>query len=56
MTHPQSSWVLPEMAEVWQQTLSWQPNEDQKRLFQQLYEGILSGNRQLNLTRITEPV
>jgi 16S rRNA (guanine527-N7)-methyltransferase len=25
-------------------------------LFQQLYEGILEGNRQLNLTRITEPV
>lgn len=47
--------VLPEMAEVWQQTLSWQPTPEQQHLFQQLYEGILAGNQQLNLTRITDP-
>jgi 16S rRNA (guanine527-N7)-methyltransferase len=46
---------LPEMAEIWQQTLNWQPTEEQQRRFQQLYELILEGNRQLNLTRITEP-
>jgi 16S rRNA (guanine527-N7)-methyltransferase len=44
------------MTDVWQQTLNWQPTVEQQQLFQQLYEGILAGNRQLNLTRITEPV
>jgi 16S rRNA (guanine527-N7)-methyltransferase len=46
---------LPEMADIWQQTLNWQPNIQQQQLFQQLYELILAGNRQLNLTRITNP-
>ncbi|HYW20072.1 MAG TPA: 16S rRNA (guanine(527)-N(7))-methyltransferase RsmG [Nodularia sp. (in: cyanobacteria)] len=45
--------LLPEMAEIWQQTLNWQPNEQQQQQFQQLYELIVVGNRQLNLTRIT---
>jgi len=48
--------MLPQMADIWQQTLNWQPTVEQQQLFQQLYEGILEGNRQLNLTRITEPV
>src|SRR5919199_4574248 len=48
--------MLPEMSDLWQQTLNWQPTVEQQQLFQQLYEGILEGNRQLNLTRITEPV
>jgi 16S rRNA (guanine527-N7)-methyltransferase len=56
MTDTQNSLVLPEMAEVWQQTLGWQPDEEQKRMFQRLYEEILLGNSQLNLTRITTPV
>ncbi len=43
------------MAEIWQQTLNWQPTDEQQARFQQLYELILEGNRQLNLTRITEP-
>jgi 16S rRNA (guanine527-N7)-methyltransferase len=47
--------ALPELLEVWQQTLGWQPNEDQRRQFQRLYEQTLEGNRLLNLTRITEP-
>ncbi|AFY36425.1 16S rRNA (guanine(527)-N(7))-methyltransferase RsmG [Calothrix sp. PCC 7507] len=47
--------LLVEMPEIWQQTLNWQPNEQQQAQFQQLYELILEGNRQLNLTRITEP-
>jgi 16S rRNA (guanine527-N7)-methyltransferase len=46
---------LPEMAEIWQETLNWQPNAQQQLQFQQLYELILEGNQQLNLTRITEP-
>ncbi|MCW6050624.1 16S rRNA (guanine(527)-N(7))-methyltransferase RsmG [Lyngbya sp. CCAP 1446/10] len=48
--------VLPEMNELWQQTLNWQPNESQQQQFQRLYELIVEGNRSLNLTRITEPV
>lgn len=47
--------MLPTMIETWQQTLNWQPNVEQQQLFQQLYQGILEGNQQLNLTRITEP-
>ena len=47
--------LLPEMIDMWQHTLNWQPTIEQQRLFQQLYEAILQGNQQLNLTRITEP-
>lgn len=46
---------LPELMEVWQETLNWQPNPSQYQQFQRLYSGILAGNRQLNLTRITQP-
>ncbi len=48
--------LLPEMVELWQQTLSWQPTTEQQDQFQRLYELIVAGNRHLNLTRITEPV
>lgn len=46
---------LPQLLEQWQNTLGWQPDTKQQSLFQQLYTVILQGNRQLNLTRITEP-
>jgi 16S rRNA (guanine527-N7)-methyltransferase len=46
--------LLPEMPEIWQQTLNWQPTHQQHAQFQQVYELILEGNRQLNLTRITD--
>ncbi|MGL5880226.1 MAG: 16S rRNA (guanine(527)-N(7))-methyltransferase RsmG [Xenococcaceae cyanobacterium] len=46
---------LPDFDREWRETLKWQPNEEQQRQFQQLYEAIIAGNRQLNLTRITEP-
>ncbi|MDZ7952526.1 16S rRNA (guanine(527)-N(7))-methyltransferase RsmG [Nostoc sp. DedQUE09] len=46
--------LLPEMAEIWQQTLNWQPTVQQQPQFQKLYELILEGNRQLNLTRIVD--
>lgn len=48
--------LLPQMFDVWQQTLAWQPTDQQQHTFQRLYELILKANRQLNLTRITEPV
>jgi 16S rRNA (guanine527-N7)-methyltransferase len=47
--------TLPEMAQIWQQTLNWLPTNQQQTQFQKVYELILEGNRQLNLTRITEP-
>jgi 16S rRNA (guanine527-N7)-methyltransferase len=46
---------LPEMDEIWQKTLNWQPNNRQNQQFQQVYQQILIGNTQQNLTRITEP-
>ncbi|HEY9763056.1 MAG TPA: 16S rRNA (guanine(527)-N(7))-methyltransferase RsmG [Trichocoleus sp.] len=46
---------LPSFLQEWQQTLQWQPDAEQQRLLQQLYEGILQGNQQVNLTRITNP-
>ena len=48
--------ILPQMVDMWQLTLGWQPMDEQQGLFQQFYEGILEGNRRLNLTRITEPI
>ena len=48
--------TLPEMRDVWQQTLTWQPDAQQLRQFQLLYELILAANQHLNLTRITHPV
>jgi 16S rRNA (guanine527-N7)-methyltransferase len=48
--------IIPEMVDIWQQTLGWQPTNEQQGLFQQFYEGILEGNQRLNLTRITEPL
>ena len=47
--------LLPPMEEFWQLTLTWQPEADQQAQFQQLYALTLAGNRQFNLTRITEP-
>ncbi|MGB3205221.1 MAG: 16S rRNA (guanine(527)-N(7))-methyltransferase RsmG [Crinalium sp.] len=53
ITESQNS--IPEMLEIWQQTLNWQPNPIQQQQFQQLYELILAANQHLNLTRITTP-
>jgi 16S rRNA (guanine527-N7)-methyltransferase len=47
--------TLPQMMELWQQTLNWQPNAEQLAQFQRLYQLVVQGNRQLNLTRITDP-
>ncbi len=47
--------LLPEMAHIWQKTLNLSLSLTQQTQFQQLYQLILEGNRQLNLTRITEP-
>ncbi|MGB6297904.1 MAG: 16S rRNA (guanine(527)-N(7))-methyltransferase RsmG [Rivularia sp. (in: cyanobacteria)] len=43
------------MMAIWEQTLNWQPSSQQQTQFQHLYELILVRNRQLNLTRITNP-
>ncbi len=39
---------------IWEETLNWQPSSQQQAKLQQLYELIIQGNRQLNLTRITD--
>ncbi|MBW4663236.1 MAG: 16S rRNA (guanine(527)-N(7))-methyltransferase RsmG [Chroococcus sp. CMT-3BRIN-NPC107] len=41
--------------DLWRKTLHWQPNALQQSQFQQLYDLVLQGNSQFNLTRITEP-
>jgi 16S rRNA (guanine527-N7)-methyltransferase len=46
---------LPSMTAILQQTLNWQPDLNQEQLFQQVYQEILIGNSQQNLTRITTP-
>ena len=51
-----STVTLPEMVELWQETLLWQPNDEQQAQFQRLYDLIIEGNKYLNLTRITEPL
>ncbi|MBE9225700.1 16S rRNA (guanine(527)-N(7))-methyltransferase RsmG [Phormidium sp. LEGE 05292] len=55
MTNQIETPQLPEMSELWQTTLNWQPSSEELSQFQLLYELIYQGNRQLNLTRITEP-
>lgn len=51
-----SDFTLPDLPDLWQQTLNWMPNVAQRQQFQLLYETILAGNQQLNLTRITQPL
>ena len=43
------------MMDIWEETLNWKPSAQQQIQFQRLYELILEGNRQLNLTRIIDP-
>lgn len=46
---------LPAMLDIWQKTFHWQPIERQLEQFSKLFEAIIAGNKQQNLTRITEP-
>ena len=55
MTNNSNSLFLPEMKEIWHQTLNWQPDRTQQQMFQCIYDEILAVNPHLNLTRITEP-
>jgi 16S rRNA (guanine527-N7)-methyltransferase len=55
MTNNQNTILLPEMKEIWQETINWQPDETQQQMFQSIYDEILAVNPYLNLTRITEP-
>ena len=52
---PPAFFALPHHLDQWQSTLGWQPTEAQLDQFQRLYDRILLGNQQQNLTRITEP-
>lgn len=50
-----SSSHLPDMDEMWQETIDWCPNEQQRSQLQLLYLAVITANQKLNLTRITEP-
>jgi 16S rRNA (guanine527-N7)-methyltransferase len=47
--------VLPNMDEIWQATIEWFPTAQQQLQLQFLYTAVITANRNLNLTRITEP-
>ncbi|MBW4495122.1 MAG: 16S rRNA (guanine(527)-N(7))-methyltransferase RsmG [Oscillatoria princeps RMCB-10] len=55
LLNTENAFLLPEMMPVWQETLGWQPSAGFLQQFQRLYELILQGNSQMNLTRITSP-
>lgn len=42
-------------AERWRHHLGWDPSPDQCQQMRQLFELVIQGNRQQNLTRITDP-
>lgn len=42
--------------DLWGQTFDWIPNGKQQQQFEDLYQFIIQGNQQFNLTRITEPL
>ncbi|ACK66116.1 methyltransferase GidB [Rippkaea orientalis PCC 8801] len=47
--------MLPKFSDIWQNTLNWNPNPSQQKQWDKLYHEIILANRQINLTRITEP-
>ena len=46
---------LPIFEDIWLDSLQWQPNQEQLDKWEKLYQEIILINRQINLTRITEP-
>ncbi|MGB0562558.1 MAG: 16S rRNA (guanine(527)-N(7))-methyltransferase RsmG [Spirulinaceae cyanobacterium] len=50
-----NSGTLPLNTTPWQRSLQWQPTAAQQAQFERLYQAILVGNQQLNLTRLIEP-
>jgi 16S rRNA (guanine527-N7)-methyltransferase len=47
--------VSPNMDEMWRSTIEWFPTAQQQVQLQFLYTAVVTANRNLNLTRITEP-
>lgn len=46
---------VPTLDEIWRSTLNWSPTAQQQLQLQSLYTAVITANRNLNLTRITEP-
>jgi 16S rRNA (guanine527-N7)-methyltransferase len=46
---------LPNLDNIWQETIGWYPTAQQQAQLQSLYTEVITANQQLNLTRITEP-
>jgi 16S rRNA (guanine527-N7)-methyltransferase len=53
--HTFASLQLPQMTEIWRQTLDWCPSPDHQKQFQKLLTQLWQHNQAVNLTRITEP-
>jgi 16S rRNA (guanine527-N7)-methyltransferase len=47
--------LLPNLDEMWQETIDWCPTEAQQLQLQSLYTAVITANQALNLTRITTP-
>ncbi|RMH73307.1 MAG: 16S rRNA (guanine(527)-N(7))-methyltransferase RsmG [Cyanobacteria bacterium J007] len=45
---------LPDLPDIWHETLGWQPDAGHLLEFQSLYDRIVDANTQFNLTRIVE--
>jgi len=56
MTHSPALDPFQAAVQAWPPGLDWQPTPAQVTDFGRLYQGILSGNQRLNLTRITAPL
>jgi 16S rRNA (guanine527-N7)-methyltransferase len=53
--HNPLSLQLPQMTEVWHQTIGWCPSLEQQQQFQMLFTQLYQLNQNVNLTRITSP-
>jgi 16S rRNA (guanine527-N7)-methyltransferase len=47
--------ALPNLEDIWHQTIDWLPSESEQAQLQALYAAVVTANRNLNLTRITTP-
>lgn len=45
-----------DLRSIWRETLNWKPTDEQEHKLEKLYHLIITGNQQLNLTRITQPL
>ena len=44
----------PNLESIWNESIKWKPNEEEKKVFDLIHDEIIAGNKELNLTRITD--